>query len=174
MKTIYRTALPALAAVALVAFASHGGSNQKTGSLQQQVQGTWTMVSNVLDQGGNKTEPYGTGAKGSVVLTKDGRVMLIITRADVPKFASNNRTTGTPEENKAAVAGSIAYFGTYTVNDADKMLVMHLEGSTYPNLAGRAQTRTIDLLTADEFRNTNPAAMMPTPHQRSAVETSVS
>ena len=52
MKTIYRTALPALAAVALVAFASHGGSNQKMGSLQQQVQGTWTMVSNVLDQGG--------------------------------------------------------------------------------------------------------------------------
>ena len=59
---------------------------------------------------GNKTEPYGPGAKGSVVLT-NGRVLLVITRADVPKFASNNRTTGTPEENKAAVAGSIAYFG---------------------------------------------------------------
>jgi hypothetical protein len=158
MKTIYRTALPALAAVALVAFASHGGSNQKTGSLQQQVQGTWTMVSNVLDQGGNKTEPFGTGAKGSVILTKDGRVMLIITRAEIPKFASNNRTTGTPEENKAAVAGSIAYFGTYTVNDADKMLVMHLDGSTYPNWAGTDQKRTLEL-SGDEmkFINQNPS-----------------
>ena len=158
MKRIYRTALPALAAVALVAFASHGGGNQKTGSLQQQVQGTWTMVSNVLDQGGNKTEPYGTGAKGSVILTKDGRVMLIITRADIPKFASNNRTTGTPEENKAAVAGSIAYFGTYTVNDADKMLVMHLDGSTYPNWVGTDQKRTLEL-SGDEmkFINQNPS-----------------
>ena len=157
MKTIYRTALPALAAVALVAFASHGGSNEKTGSLQQQVQGTWTMVSNVLDQGGNKTEPYGPGAKGSVVLT-NGRVLLIITRADVPKFASNNRTTGTPEENKAAVAGSIAYFGTYTVNDADKMLVMHLDGSTYPNWVGTDQKRTLEL-SGDEmkFINQNPS-----------------
>src|SRR6266849_4051610 len=113
MKTIRRMALPALGAVALVAFASHGGGNQKTGSLQQRIQGAWTMVSNVLDQGGSKSEPYGPGAKGSVILTSNGRVVLVITRADVPKFASNNRTTGTPEENKAAVAGSIGYFGTY-------------------------------------------------------------
>ena len=84
MKTVSKTALPALAAVALVAFASHGGSNQKTGSLQQRIQGAWTMVSNVLDQGGNKTEPYGPDAKGSVILTSNGRVILVITRADVP------------------------------------------------------------------------------------------
>jgi hypothetical protein len=158
MKTIYRTALPALAAVALVAFASHGGSNEKTGSLQKSVQGTWTMVSNVLEQGGNKTEPYGSNAKGSVILSNNGRVNLIITRADVPKFASNNRTTGTAEENKAAVAGSIAYFGTYTVNNADKTLVMHLEGSTYPNWVGSDQKRTLEL-SGDEmkFINQNPS-----------------
>jgi len=158
MKTVSKTALPALAAVALVAFASQGGSNQKTGSLQQRIQGAWTMVSNVLDQGGNKTEPYGPDAKGSVILTSNGRVILVITRADVPKFASNNRTTGTPEENKAAMAGSIAYFGTYTVNDADKMLVMHLEGSTYPNWVGTDQKRTLEL-SGDEmkFINQNPS-----------------
>jgi Flp pilus assembly pilin Flp len=159
MKKIYGTALAALVAVALVAFASHGGDrNQKKSSLTQQVQGSWTMVSNVLDQGGNKTDPYGPAAKGSVMLTSNGRVMLIITRADVPKFASNNRTTGTPEENKAAVAGSIAYFGTYTVNDADKMLLMHLEGSTYPNWVGTDQKRTLDL-SGDEmkFINQNPS-----------------
>jgi hypothetical protein len=36
----------------------------------------------------------------------------LITRSDVPKFASDSRNTGTSEENKAAVQGSIAYFGT--------------------------------------------------------------
>src|SRR4051812_23026051 len=112
MKSGIRVTLPGLAAAASIAFASHGGT-QKTGSLQQQVQGAWTMVSNILDQGGTKTEPYGPDAKGSVILTSNGRVVLVITRADLPKFASNNRTTGTAEENKAAVAGSIAYFGTY-------------------------------------------------------------
>ena len=132
MKTIGMTALAALAAVALVSFASHGESNEKTGSLTQRLQGSWTMVSNVLDQDGKKSEPFGPSAKGGVIFTSNGRVMLIITRADVPKFASKNRTTGTPEENKAAVAGSIGYFGTYTANDADKTLVMRVEGSTFP------------------------------------------
>jgi lipocalin-like protein len=156
MKTISRMVLAAPAAVALVAFASQGGNDQKTGSLQQRMQGTWTLASNVLDQGGNKTEPYGPGAKGSVVLTNNGRVILAITRADIPKFASNNRTTGTPEENKAAVAGSIAYFGTYTVNDADKILTMHLEGSSFPNWVGTDQKRTIEL-SGDELKFINTA-----------------
>ena len=158
MKTIGMTALAALAAVALVSFASRGESNEKTGSLTQRLQGSWTMVSNVLDQEGKKSEPFGPSAKGGVIFTSNGRVMLIITRADVPKFASKNRTTGTPEENKAAVAGSIGYFGTYTANDADKTLVMRVEGSTFPNWAGTEQKRTIEL-SGDElkFINQNPS-----------------
>ena len=159
MKTICRTALPALAAVALVAFASHGGSNPKTGSLDKQLLGTWTMVSNVLDQEGKKTEPYGPDAKGSLMFASNGRVMLIITRTDIPKFASNNRTTGTPEENQAAVAGSIAYFGTYRANDADKGLSMHVEGSTYPNWVGTDQKRTLEL-SGDELKFINKAPSM--------------
>ena len=158
MKTIRRTTLPALAAVALVAFASHGGSNQKTSSLKQRLRGSWTMVSAVLDQGGTKSEPFGPSPKGTVIFTNNDRVALIITRPDVAKFASNLRTTGTAEENKAAVQGSIAYFGTYTANDADKTLVMRVEGSTYPNWAGTDQKRTIQL-SGDElkFVNQNPS-----------------
>jgi hypothetical protein len=156
MKTIRRMALPALAVVAL-AFAAQGGSEKKA-SLKQQVVGAWTMVSNVLDQDGKKTEPYGSDAKGSVILTNTGRVALVITRSDIPKFAANNRTQGTPEENKAAVAGSIAYFGTYTVDEPSKTLIMKLEGSTYPNWVGTEQKRTLEL-TGDEmkFINKNPS-----------------
>jgi Lipocalin-like domain len=158
MKTIYRMALPALAAVAFVAFASHGESNKKTGSLAHRLQGSWTMVSNVLEQEGKKSEPFGPGAKGTVIFTDNGRFALVVTRADVPKFASNIRTTGTAEENKAAVQGSIAYFGTYTANDADKMLVMRTEGSTFPNWAGTDQKRTVEL-SGDgmKFINQNPS-----------------
>ncbi len=159
MKTICRTALPALAAVAFVAFASHGGSNQKTGSLKQRVQGTWTLVSAVLDQEGKKSEPFGPGPKGSVILTNNGRFALIITRADLPKFASNVRTTGTAEENKAVVQGSIAYFGTYTANDADKTLVLRDEGGTFPNWTGTDQKRTIEL-SGDELKFINPNPSM--------------
>ena len=42
----------------------------------------------------------------------NGRYVLVIARADLPKVASNNRTMATPEESQAIVQGSIAHFGT--------------------------------------------------------------
>ena len=45
----------------------------------------------------------------------------------LPKFASNNRQAGTPEENKAFVQGSLAYFGTYSVDEAAKTVTVHIE-----------------------------------------------
>ena len=44
-----------------------------------------------------------------------GHISLTTLRSDRPKFQSNNRITGTADENKAIVQGSIAYFGTYVV-----------------------------------------------------------
>jgi FlaG/FlaF family flagellin (archaellin) len=158
MKTICGTGLALLGAAALLAFAAQGGSNEKKGSLKSKMVGAWTMQSNVLDQGGTKSEPY-PGGKGSVIFTNNGRVALVITSSGLPKFASNNRTTGTAEENKAVVQGSIAYFGTYTVNDADKTLTMHLEGCTFPNWTGTDQKRTLEL-SGDELKFINQAASM--------------
>ena len=157
MKNMCRTALVSLVTVLLPAFASHA-AEQKTTSLEKRLVGAWAMTGNVLDQDGKKSEPFGPNAKGNVIFTSGKRVAVIITRADLPKIASNNRTTGTPEENKAVAAGSIAYFGTYEVNDADKLLTMHLEGSTFPNWAGTDQKRTVDL-SGDElkFINKNPS-----------------
>jgi Lipocalin-like domain len=62
-----------------------------------------------------------------------------------PNFASGNRETGTPEENKAAVQGGIAYFGTYSVSETDKIITYHLEGSTFPNWRGVDQKRIFKL-----------------------------
>src|SRR5437762_13717199 len=115
MKTICRTALAALAAFALAAFVARAGDNQKTTSLDKQLVGVWTLAGNVLDQGGTKSEPFGSGAKGTAMFTSNRRVAVIFTRVVMPKFASSNRTTGTTEENWSVVHGSIAYFGRYEV-----------------------------------------------------------
>ena len=64
-------------------------------------------------------------------------------RSDLPKFASKNRITGTPEENKAIVHGSIAYFGTYSIDEATHVFTVNIEGNTVPNFTGRAQTRIL-------------------------------
>jgi hypothetical protein len=43
--------------------------------------------------------------------------------------------------------------------DEDKRTVtFKITSSTFPNMAGEAQTRTIDTLTADEFKNTAAVA----------------
>jgi hypothetical protein len=64
--------------------------------------------------------------------------------------------TGTPEENKETVLGSIAYFGTYSVSETDSTLVtLHIEGSSFPNWEGAEQKRilTVD---GDEMKFVNP------------------
>jgi hypothetical protein len=71
-------------------------------------------------------------------------------RASLPKFASNSRTKGTPEENKAVVEGSLAHFGRYTVDEKDKTITFHVESSTYPNWDGAPQKRPFTVK-GDEF-----------------------
>ena len=61
--------------------------------------GTWTLVSITLEQDGKKTDFYGPNPQGQATYDANGRVSVIIARSDLPKFASNNRQAGTPEEN---------------------------------------------------------------------------
>ncbi len=75
----------------------------------------------------------------------------------LPKFASNNRTKGTPEENQAIVAGSLGHFGKYTVDEKDKAFTFHIEASTYPNWDGTAQKRPFTI-SGDELRYGTAAA----------------
>jgi len=90
--------------------------------------GTWTLVS---------AEAFGPNPKGVLMFDAYGHVSGQLMKSDLPKYAANNRTQGTPEEYKATVQGSISYFGTYVVNGTD--LIFHVEGSSYPNWTGTDQ-----------------------------------
>jgi len=104
--------------------------------------GTWTLVSSdTVHPDGSRVPTFGSNPKGILVFTSDGRFSYLFSRADLPKFASNNRNMGTPEEYKAVVQGSIATFGTYSV--ADKSLSIKVEHSTFPNWISTDQKRTI-------------------------------
>jgi hypothetical protein len=79
--------------------------------------------------------------------------------AEIPKFVSNDYRKTTPEENKAVVEGSMAYYGTYTATDADKTIALHIERSSIPNLNGTDGKRIVTALSADELKWTNPAPL---------------
>jgi len=120
--------------------------------------GTWALVSSVTEKDGVKTDQFGSGAKGMLTLDADGRFMLTIIGPDLPKFASNNRAAGTPEENKAVVSKSIAMIGTYAVDAADKTLVFRVDSATFPNWNGTEQKRLLASTSKDELKYVTPTA----------------
>ena len=120
----------------------------------ESVVGTWTLVSEVAHQGEKTTLPLGPNPLGSIMLDPGGRFILMIARPNLPKFAANKRDAGTPEENKAVLAGSLAFFGTYSVNEADHVLTLHPEASTFPNWVGADQKR-YTAVAGDEMKWTN-------------------
>ncbi len=131
-------------------------AQQKT--LKEQVVGTWTYVSvDIVGTDGSRVPLYGPNPQGIASFDSNGHYILLTARRGQAKFASNNRNEGTPEENKAVVQGSIAHFGTYSVNDADRTITFHIEASTFPNWNGTEQKRPFTV-TADELRWTTPAS----------------
>jgi hypothetical protein len=120
----------------------------------QELVGTWILVSIQLEkEDGKRTDMYGPSPQGQQIFDTNGRFSLIITRSDVPKFASNNREAGTPEENKAAVQGSIAFFGTYTVDESAKTLTQHVESCSFPNFIGTDRNLSFSI-SGDELNST--------------------
>lgn len=118
---------------------------------------TWSLVTVYNEQDGKRTEPFGPNPKGIFMLDRSGRFVQFFLRAGLPKFVSNNRATGTPDEIKAVVLGSNAYFGAYSISDKEPLMTLQIEGSTFPNWDGVAQKRLI-VLKEDELTLTNPTS----------------
>jgi hypothetical protein len=147
----------ALVAVGIgVALSGAALAQQKT--VQEQIVGAWALVSVVGEtDDGNKGEPFGPSPKGVVIFSNDGHFSLFQSRPDIPKIAANDRAKATPEEAQSIVASSIAYYGTYLIDENTKVMVVNIAASTYANVAAIPnQKRIINLLTADELKFDNP------------------
>lgn len=97
------------------------------------------------DASGRTSDVFGSDPRAMMVLTPDGRYSIIVMRADLPKLASNSRLKGTAEENNAVVAGSIAHFGRYTLNQKDQTITFHVDASTFANWNGADQKRPMSI-----------------------------
>src|SRR5262249_10754564 len=118
----------------LISAASGAIAQQRT--LEEQVVGTWTLVSAVIQRDGKTIEPFGSNPLGYMMFSADGHFSVNFVRADRPIFASNNRETGTVEENRAAVQGNISAFGRYKI-EPDGSLTSRLSAVTFPTGTGR-------------------------------------
>jgi len=120
--------------------------------LKEQIVGSWTYTANeTVRPDGSRVKTFGDNQSGLVIFGADGRYVSLVGRSGVPKFASNSRTAGSADENKAVVQGSIATFGRYSINEADKTMTLNIEYSTFPNWTGTEQKRPFTI-TADELK----------------------
>jgi hypothetical protein len=148
--------LKTIAAALLASILSAGTAAAQPASLKDQIVGAWDfVVAEVTAPDGKKSFPFGETPKGILIFTSDGRFAQIHVAGEVPRIASNNRLTGTPEEYAEIMRRSLSVFGTYTVDEANKTVTYNIVSASFPNWQGEAQTRAIDKLTADEFVNTN-------------------
>ena len=128
-------------------------------SLKEQLVGTWTLVSSdQIRPDGRKLKQFGANPKGINVFDANGRFFVMIASADNSQIAARDPTKGNSEEIGGLIAESIAYYGTYLVDEADEVVILHLDASTFANQIGTDQKRIITSLTADELTYSSPAA----------------
>lgn len=138
----------AIAALGLAALPGPSIAQQK--STKDMLVGGWTLL--LIDgvkADGTHVPEFGPNPDGMLMFSPTGRYSVQFERANLPKIKANDRNKVTPEEAKAIVTGTLAHFGSYTVNDADKTFTMHIDASSYPNWDGTKQVRKITALTDD-------------------------
>ena len=60
-----------------------------------------------------------------------------------PDAGEAGQRQGTPDENKETADGTITYFGTYSISEADSSIAIHVVGSSFPNWNGTDQKRLV-------------------------------
>src|SRR5260221_9604236 len=121
-----------------------------TGQSAKDLVGTWKNTKNTSTSADGKTsDVFGPHGTGMPIFSADGHFVIVNLNPDTPKFAAKMRDKGTADENKAAVAGGIGLYGSYSV--ANKQISLKVEGATYPNWTGTEQKREIVKYTPNEI-----------------------
>jgi hypothetical protein len=120
---------------------------QQQKSLKELIVGTW-LLDSVYDQtqDGEKHNPWGDGVKGQAMFDAQGHYSWMIMSANRAKADTSPRIP---------VGQAIAYWGTYTIDEAAKTFTGHIERSTFPQWDGGGGTPvSIAFPTEDEFEFT--------------------
>lgn len=145
-----RNLLP-LAALLLAGCAAHAspdapapaGASATSGHAP--IVGTWRIARyQRWDAQGQIAAPYGDPPSGYVVFDGTGRAFVQMMRTPpVRPFTSPYEPT--PEEARDAYHAYAGYYGSYTVDEAARVLTVRAEGSNWPAYTGTDQRRPFRL-----------------------------
>jgi hypothetical protein len=121
------------------------------------LEGHWTLVSVVNEKDGVKTEALGADPLGLFIYDRSGRYALQLYRAGLPAIAANDRLKATDAENRAITSGSLAHFGTYSVDEIAGTFTIRPVAGTFPNWVGKEMPRKFSV-SGDELTIFNPSS----------------
>ncbi len=126
MKANYKIA----AAASLLCFGMVSAASAQ--SLKEKVMGAWTLdVGSEISQDGKKVVPWATG---NLILDSSGHFSFFVIGKDRPSGSGDPRIP---------VAPMVAYYGTYTVSEADNILTYTIAHATNPSFDGVVRTQKI-------------------------------
>ena len=75
---------------------------------RQDLVGSWTLVSSVVQQGSNRSSRSAPIRKAALIFDADGRYAAMIARAGLPKFAGDNRAPAAEARRNASASSHVA------------------------------------------------------------------
>jgi hypothetical protein len=128
-------------------------------SLRDHLVGTWVLgsITTVQPDGSRVPLVKGSNVKGLLIFTEGGRMSFQVI-GEHPMIASGDRLKMTPEELRDTAESALSFFGTYTVDEANKSLALRIESSTFPNQTAAPATRLFEI-NGDEMRMVTPARL---------------
>lgn len=115
--------------------------NARSARTRDRFVGTWRLVS--VEQrtpAGEVSNPMGPHPTGLIMYDSTGHMAVQIMREGRAQYAAAEPS---PEEAKAALTSYTAYFGTFSVNEADRTVTHHRDGNLNPG-AARDATRSFE------------------------------
>src|ERR1700719_3635739 len=131
-----------LALVALPWRAS--AQTDQANSIQQQILGTWKLVSYVREEvaSGAKSDVMGAHPSGYINYGPDGRMIVIIVGSDRKKPSG---PVATPDEAEVLIRSMLAYAGTYVFDSEAKTVTHQVDVSWDQSRTGESHVRKYNL-----------------------------
>ena len=122
--------------------------------LAELIVGASALVSSTdIEPDGTRCQTWGPRPLGMYMFDAAGNFTQIVLRSDLPKARSREHISAA--QAKAIASGSLAMFGTYTVDEAARTVNVRFAGSTFASLIGTEGKRSVTMISPDEMRFTN-------------------
>lgn len=156
--------IPLLLVSSGLAMLTAGVRKQGVTSAQEQFVGSWELVS--IESRGSDGEwapaqgRLGAHPMGMIIYDEAGHMAVQIMSTERPAFSSSDLSERTVEELAGAIAGYVAYFGTYEVDERQRFVIHHRQGHLRPDQVGVEAKRFFEFandeltLTVAPARNT--------------------